>query len=171
MLEGENSILKNVINEINLLKNNGSNIEIKIHKIEDIYGYYEPTIIPKGKIKTENIIYSDYKNKLINNIHDIKDLLEMSNGKITKIRKDKGFIKATPNNEFSSRSHLFITLKITNGEKVGYLTLVDMAGIEDPMDLTYTIIPTIDPAAIFYSVDEVKYFLKRMMQTKNTKNK
>lgn len=52
---------------------------------------------------------------------------------LTKYRKEKGRIKETKNNPESSRSHLFITFKVQleNGNK-GYITIVDMAGQEDP---------------------------------------
>lgn len=45
-------------------------------------------------------------------------------------------IKATPNNPESSRSHLFITFKLTfkNGN-TGFITIVDMAGQENPSDI------------------------------------
>lgn len=60
----------------------------------------------------------------------IKTINEIEN-----IRKVEGRIKATINNPESSRSHLFITLKI--GE--GFLTICDMGGRENPIEiLQYT---------------------------------
>ena len=54
-------------------------------------------------------------------------------------------IKGTPNNSASSRSHLFISLKIKSitGTE-GYITFVDMAGIEDPIEIAISIYPFID---------------------------
>ena len=48
-------------------------------------------------------------------------------------------IKATPNNPTSSRAHLFMTLEFIyeNGTK-GYLTVVDMGGVESPLDIFNT---------------------------------
>ena len=44
-------------------------------------------------------------------------------------------IMATANNKESSRSHLFISLKITTDKIVSYLTICDMGGRENPNDL------------------------------------
>ena len=55
---------------------------------------------------------------------------EFINGNITAIQshqREKGRIKSTPNNDRSSRSHLFVVFKVGNG----YFTLVDMAGQEN----------------------------------------
>jgi hypothetical protein len=55
---------------------------------------------------------------------------------ITNHRVDKERIKPTPNNQESSRSHLYIVIKCTFPSKVvGYLTIVDMAGLEDSHDI------------------------------------
>jgi hypothetical protein len=54
-------------------------------------------------------------------------------------------IKGTPNNPASSRSHLFIRIGVKlPGEDQGYLTLVDMAGIEDPVEIAINIFPFTD---------------------------
>ena len=42
-------------------------------------------------------------------------------------------IKETINNPESSRGHLFLTFEITKNDKKSYLTVIDMAGIEDPL--------------------------------------
>lgn len=49
--------------------------------------------------------------------------------------KEYPTIKATPNNPNSSRSHLFIMLEFQFAGKSGYLTLVDMGGMESPVDI------------------------------------
>jgi hypothetical protein len=56
---------------------------------------------------------------------------------ITKIRIDKKTIKHTPNNKESSRSHLFIVLKISKKETKdsGYIVLCDSAGRESPIEI------------------------------------
>lgn len=54
-------------------------------------------------------------------------------------------VKGTPNNPASSRSHLFISLKIKSITGIeGYITFVDMAGIEDPIEIAISIYPFID---------------------------
>jgi len=54
---------------------------------------------------------------------------------IEKIRKDRQTIKATPNNPVSSRSHLFIVYKISHNGKEGYVTFIDSAGKEEPLEI------------------------------------
>lgn len=45
-------------------------------------------------------------------------------------------IRKTPNNPVSSRSHLYIVFEITfDTDKVGYITIVDTAGRESPIDI------------------------------------
>jgi len=58
-------------------------------------------------------------------------------------RQKHGRIKQTPNNPQSSRSHLYYVFEIlfTNG-KSGYITIVDMAGRESPLDIFNTFIDT-----------------------------
>lgn len=55
---------------------------------------------------------------------------------INNYRIDEKRIKPTPNNPESSRSHLFITFRLTfqNGN-TGFITIVDMAGQENPLDI------------------------------------
>jgi hypothetical protein len=64
-----------------------------------------------------------------NDIHKLTDL-------ITIYRTNEERIKSTPNNPESSRSHLFLVFRITFGSgKIGYLTLIDTAGREDPISI------------------------------------
>jgi len=75
-------------------------------------------------------------NKLkVNDINTITFYLE-------KYRKERGRVKKTPNNPVSSRSHLFMVYEITfepkhreDIGKVGYITVVDTAGKESPIDI------------------------------------
>ena len=65
---------------------------------------------------------------------------------INKDTKRSAYIKGTPNNPESSRSHLLIVLKIENSEgQDGYLTLMDMAGIENPLEISSICNPSIPP--------------------------
>lgn len=47
-------------------------------------------------------------------------------------------VRATPNNEESSRSQLFIVFSVQNEEAKSTFTVVDMAGVENPVDLVST---------------------------------
>jgi hypothetical protein len=53
-------------------------------------------------------------------------------------RKGEKRIRVTINNPESSRSHLFITLKVSNVGKEGYMTICDMGGREDPIEIFKT---------------------------------
>lgn len=72
----------------------------------------------------------------IENINTFTSLLES-------YRKSHFRIKKTPNNPVSSRSHLYIVFEIQfeNG-KVGYVTIVDTAGRESPVDIFNLFIDT-----------------------------
>lgn len=65
-----------------------------------------------------------------------KDIYETIKN-ITQIRKDAKTIKHTPNNTESSRSHLFIVLKILKKEtgESGHIVLCDSAGRESPIEI------------------------------------
>ena len=83
-------------------------------------------------------------------------------------------IKATPNNPISSRSHLFITLKITgSGEnpESGYLTLVDMAGIEDPTEIAINIFPFEDLRNLIWPFSDISPLWSKIDITKFTTSK
>jgi len=55
--------------------------------------------------------------------------------KLNEFRKENKSIKETINNPESSRGHLFLTFEITKNDKISYLTVIDMAGIEDPISI------------------------------------
>jgi hypothetical protein len=54
---------------------------------------------------------------------------------VTTSRIKNGTIKHTPNNPVSSRSHLFIVLKITKDGGKGYIVICDSAGRESPLEI------------------------------------
>lgn len=72
----------------------------------------------------------------------VEDIFKLTDV-IDEYRSEKGRIKKTPNNPVSSRSHLYLVFEITfeNG-KVGYVTIVDTAGRESPLDIYNTFIDT-----------------------------
>lgn len=74
---------------------------------------------------------------------------------IETVRKEHFRIKPTPNNPGgSSRSHLFLVFKIKGESKTGYLTVVDMAGVEDPRALFAEFFTGDNPAKIFSSLGQ-----------------
>lgn len=65
----------------------------------------------------------------------VQDLYRLT-GIIEKYRIERGRIKKTPNNPVSSRSHLYLVFEVTfETGKTGYVTLVDTAGRESPLDI------------------------------------
>jgi hypothetical protein len=150
LIGGENNVLHNVLKEI---KNKSGTA--KIYSIKELYGYYDTDNTGFGEFKLEDDdnIYNKYKNVDIS-IKNYKNIIFGINNKRTIDER----IKATPNNKVSSRSHLFITIEIKVNDEIGYLTLVDMAGIESPLDISFNIVPNIDTAQIFYNEKMIKNF-------------
>jgi chromosome segregation ATPase len=72
-------------------------------------------------------------------VEDLYSLTEI----IDKYRVERKRIKQTPNNPVSSRSHLYFVFEIefTTGKR-GYITIVDTAGRESPVDIFNTFIDT-----------------------------
>ena len=71
------------------------------------------------------------------NVDDLRvDQFNRLTDVITVYRKERNRIKKTPNNDESSRSHLFMVFEVsfTSGKK-GYISVIDMAGRESPMDI------------------------------------
>jgi len=68
---------------------------------------------------------------IIDSINDIDSIVSS----ITKIRIENKNIKATINNPESSRGHLFLTFQIEKDGLMSYITIIDMAGIEDPIKI------------------------------------
>ena len=72
----------------------------------------------------------------------IEDLYILTDA-LEKYRTELNRIKKTPNNPQSSRSHLYLVFEITfNTGKVGYVTIVDTAGRESPIDIYKTFFNT-----------------------------
>lgn len=72
----------------------------------------------------------------VNDLYILTDVID-------KYRQSMGRIKRTPNNPVSSRSHLYFVfeVKFSTG-KTGYVTIVDTAGRESPIDIFNTFIDT-----------------------------
>ena len=80
--------------------------------------------------------YINIKDLKVADIYALTDIID-------KYRIEHKRIKMTPNNQVSSRSHLYFVFEIqfTNG-KIGYITIVDTAGRESPIDIFNTFIDT-----------------------------
>lgn len=103
--------------------------------IEEYVEIVEPAskeIIEIGNLKTN--IEKGNVSDLINLTTQLEKLRKYgSTGRNFNLPKT---VKATPNNNNSSRSHLFLTFEITiPGKTPGYLTVIDMAGRESPIDI------------------------------------
>lgn len=137
--------------------NNVANIKLK-YLFEQYIDKFVPTInkirgniinlireIPQLKKYSidETKEFSEYiDNKInVNNIH-INDINTLTN-LLENYRKNHHRIKKTPNNPVSSRSHLYMVYEILfeNG-KSGYITVVDTAGRESPLDIYNMFIDT-----------------------------
>lgn len=133
-------------------------------KINDVYGNI---IKNDGKKTTLDECFNE-KNKIIfsknspldtNNLNII--LNKINNNRVN---SSKARIKTTINNPESSRSHLFIVLEIVNNKnEKGFLTICDMAGREDPLDIFSKYCQVKKPSK--NSVDYVKYNFDTLINT------
>lgn len=78
------------------------------------------------------------------NLNDIKvDNINTLTSLLESYRKSHFRIKKTPNNPVSSRSHLYMVFEVQfETGKVGYVTIVDTAGRESPLDIYNMFIDT-----------------------------
>jgi hypothetical protein len=82
----------------------------------------------------ESLNFNEYHNLNLNNITP-ENLYSLTNS-ITRYRLDHYRIRKTPNNPVSSRTHLYIVFEIKfDTGKTGYITFIDMAGKESPLDI------------------------------------
>jgi DNA repair exonuclease SbcCD ATPase subunit len=103
-----------------------------------------PQLNVTGISRNENEQFKEKLSASNVNIDDLSvDQFTKLTNLITEYRKDKGRIKKTPNNDESSRSHLYLVFEVSfaSGKK-GYITIIDMAGRESPMDIFNTFIDT-----------------------------
>jgi hypothetical protein len=72
----------------------------------------------------------------VENHEKFNKLLKQMLNQVNVFRKNRNRIRKTPNNDESSRSHLYITIKIIlKTGKIGFLTIVDQAGKENPFSI------------------------------------
>lgn len=125
------------------------NMRGKIHNLVGTVNYKDSGLRSHSNYyKDEQVEFEKYMNEQVKplKVKDPKTDVDMTNitvdalslltSIVTNYRIDKKRIKATPNNPQSSRSHLFIVFEITfNNKKKGYVTIVDTAGRESPIDI------------------------------------
>ena len=163
LLNGNNSMLSSFMEAVK--DQQGT---ITIDKISELYGRFRLTkrkrsymtmqaneyTITEEQLKEENqdISFTDINNETKKIREDQIDILLKTIENLRKKSSRTGpigpipaTVKGTPNNPASSRSHLFIRIgvKLPKGEQ-GFLTLVDMAGIENPIEIAISIFPFID---------------------------
>lgn len=137
------STLKNVLN---------LGGKISIHKIFELYGMYN---FNNKKLESEIIDITNYIKKKVDlnkfsDINEFQKILDTMLFSINQLRTENRRIKGTPNNPESSRSHLFITVKTEFDNKTpGYLTIVDMAGIENPYEIGLSLLPVVELESMF----------------------
>ena len=160
LLNGENSMLNSFMSEAKKI-----GVNISISKISELYGHFsikKKTMSAKEYEITESELSAlnqdinfenlNSKNKEIREnqinilLSTIEELRSTPRDDPTDGNKKlPATVKGTPNNPASSRSHLFITLRVrTKDGTEGYLTLVDMAGIENPIEIAVNIFPFYD---------------------------
>ena len=107
--------------------------ELYCNKVKPDRGDKEKIVIDE---KEKAPSYPDsFKNKPINSVPDFTQAIDA----IKKTRVSEKRIKYTLNNPESSRGHLFYTFKlIKNGKSPGTLTICDMGGRENPIELSET---------------------------------
>jgi len=125
------------------------NYKVELIYAFDIYGIMKYTTTNGLTVESQIIQYiepnEEFTNSINHNIHlngqtinptriDKTNLYGVFD-KLNEFRKENKSIKETINNPESSRGHLFLTFEITKNEKKSYLTVIDMAGIEDPIAL------------------------------------
>ena len=104
----------------------------------EIINYSSTTDVPPllGFRTTRSSPITTLNNTIIDTYNKDKNKhLETLLSSIDALRKEAGRIKATAFNEASSRSNLFMVFKVVTNGVTGYLTIVDTAGREDPIEL------------------------------------
>ena len=125
----ENNILKRTVEYLNQLNVKPKSVEFKeLYPVENGIGDFQ--VISNYQQETQAI------NNTVENVDTFLSTLMEQFGLITKKRMAKLRILPTPNNPESSRSHMFISIKFSlDGGKEGKLTLVDMAGAENTIEI------------------------------------
>lgn len=129
--------IRSMVNQIDKIKMNvkmlygvkstGSTLEISSNRPD-------PNINMKSYNTNEKVITNNFEENIVNVINDVQTYMT-----------ENKYIKETPFNVRSSRSHTFYVLDVyfKNG-KVGFLTFADLAGSEDPYKIVEQSLDRID---------------------------
>jgi hypothetical protein len=114
----------------NLVNINFGKLTGKIHnlirEVPQLKSYSKNENDDFAKMIPSNI---DVNNLQVNDLYQLTETIDI-------YRQSKNRIKKTPNNPMSSRSHLFFIFEITFEDgKTGYITIVDTAGRESPLEI------------------------------------
>lgn len=123
------------------------NYKVELIYSFDIYGIMKYNTTNGLTVESNIIKYIDKQDEFNDSInHNIylnsqrinPTLIDSTNlykvfSNLNEFRKTNKCIKETINNPESSRGHLFLTFEISKNGKTSYLTVIDMAGIEDPI--------------------------------------
>lgn len=149
------------------IKEKGETLPIRIHQVYELYLNSFSNLNMSPVLSGQTLTYtSEYiskfnsETKLAKKMEYFADVLK----DINDMRILTGRIKKTINNPESSRSHLFITLKIGTG----YVTVCDMGGRENPMDIyenTTITIPDIDGKGTTKTVKLNEIFTSKYLTT------
>lgn len=125
------------------------NYKVELIYAFDIYGIMKYNTIHGLTVESSIIKYisteDEFNNSINNNIYLNNQtinptLIDKTNlykvfSDLNEFRKTNKCIKETINNTESSRGHLFLTFEISKNDKKSYLTVIDTAGIEDPITI------------------------------------
>ena len=116
------------------------NVQVAPFKIFEHYLDETSNFINSDNSVTPTFLENQMKSRIRN--FEIENYLNDDEGidflKLNKERTRLLSIKKTPNNDKSSRTHLFIIYKITTRGRAtdGYITFIDSAGKEEPLEIT-----------------------------------
>jgi hypothetical protein len=132
------------------------NVSIKLVKRIKVYGVLEPYVKDGGASKrqqqqvkettTSKFVFKDtvWDGKYDANNQEVKSWVSTIEQDLNSSLDKESFVKATSNNSESSRGFYILKFEISYGNNKSFIGVVDMAGNEDPYDISNAMIPTMD---------------------------
>jgi DNA repair exonuclease SbcCD ATPase subunit len=134
----KNIKLKNLFEQYyNRINFNNRQVTGTIHNLVNKISQFKDFSQDETDLFTKTIPnYIDLKALRVEDLYSLTEIID-------KYRIERKRIRQTPNNPVSSRSHLYFVFEIefTTGKR-GYITIVDTAGRESPVDIFNTFIDT-----------------------------
>lgn len=130
-LDIQNDTLLGEIFSVENIKKNNKKLFTEHLYVYDLVNIKDVEIKGNNKInKLDTYLNDNNYSVVINNVDNVLDQIEI-------IRKSNGRIKFTINNPESSRSHIYYLIKIIgpNSNILGYVTIIDMGGQENPREI------------------------------------